>query len=460
MSAISANLTSPPDNFSTTLSSGISSSDLSIPLNSVSGLPTEGVGVLFTKDANGDVVAGSVEIIHWTGIGGSSLTLTNTGDRGLTGSDSGAQAFSAGAYFEIWVTSYYYKSLRDGIAAIDVAALIHAAANKATPVDADEFGIYDSVAAILKNVTWANIKTTLLAWLRLSTTIIPVNAPQGFLINGKISVTDASGITVALKTLAGNDPSSSDPVYVRIGDTVRTITSALSKSNADGTNYMNAGSSELATKEIDYFVHIGWNASNNTPFIGWARIPCSSIANIASYNTIDEKSLMCSQTSADGLVNADYMEVVGRFAATLSAGAGYTWSVPAYTALNLIQHPIYESRWLDYVPQTTASAGTWGNQVGRSGNYQVRGDTIFYSGYNSGTTSSTPQNLRLSLPFTPTASYTFWAIPGYTTDAGTAMASSQEVATGSALVYIYKYNFANYAATTAQVGRSTGFFKI
>ncbi len=31
-----------------------------------------------------------------------------------------------------------------------------------------------------------------------------LNAPKGFMLNGKISVLDASGITVALKTLAGN----------------------------------------------------------------------------------------------------------------------------------------------------------------------------------------------------------------------------------------------------------------
>lgn len=101
-------LPSPIDNFSTTLSSGISSSTLTIPLNSVANLPTEGVGALFTKDTNGEVNVGSVELIHWTSISGSSLVLTDTGDRGLTGSDAGAQAYSTGAYFEIWVTSYYF----------------------------------------------------------------------------------------------------------------------------------------------------------------------------------------------------------------------------------------------------------------------------------------------------------------------------------------------------------------
>lgn len=117
MSAISANLPTPPDNFSTTLSSAINTSALSIPLNSVSGLGTEGVGVLFRKDADGAVVAGSIEFIHWTNISGSSLTLTDTGDRGLTGSDSGAQSYSAGDYFEVWVSSYYYASQRTGFTA-------------------------------------------------------------------------------------------------------------------------------------------------------------------------------------------------------------------------------------------------------------------------------------------------------------------------------------------------------
>ena len=55
------------------------------------------------------------------------------------------------------------------------------------------------------------------------------NAPQGFLINGKIVRTvDSGNMTFAIKTLAGNDPSATDPVYCRIGNTVRSITSALS----------------------------------------------------------------------------------------------------------------------------------------------------------------------------------------------------------------------------------------
>lgn len=50
--------------------------------------------------------------------------------------------------------------LRD-ISAFDLAAAINGATNKATPVDADKIGIWDSVSGLLRNITWANIKTTL-----------------------------------------------------------------------------------------------------------------------------------------------------------------------------------------------------------------------------------------------------------------------------------------------------------
>lgn len=44
----------------------------------------------------------------------------------------------------------------------DIAAVIHAASSKATPVDADELGLVDSAASFaLKKLTWADLKTTL-----------------------------------------------------------------------------------------------------------------------------------------------------------------------------------------------------------------------------------------------------------------------------------------------------------
>jgi hypothetical protein len=110
MSSITKALPTPADNFSTTLSSGVTNTGLSIPLNSVTNLPTEGVGVIYQKNSDGTPVVSSIEFIHWTNISGSNLTLTDTGDRGLTGSYNAAQAHSSGDTFECWVhSSYHFK---------------------------------------------------------------------------------------------------------------------------------------------------------------------------------------------------------------------------------------------------------------------------------------------------------------------------------------------------------------
>lgn len=129
MSSISSWLSAPPNNFSTTLSSGVTNNALTIPLNSVTGLPTEGVGVIFKKDADGAVDATTVEFIHWTNVSGLSLTLTDTGDRGIDGSyGAAAQAHDANDYFEVWVSSQYYSSQRTGFVAEHSAEGVHSEA--------------------------------------------------------------------------------------------------------------------------------------------------------------------------------------------------------------------------------------------------------------------------------------------------------------------------------------------
>lgn len=177
--------------------------------------------------------------------------------------------------------------------------------------------------------------------------VIPLNAPEGFLINGKIVPSVASNnLTVALKTKAGEDPSADDPVYVMIGGTLRTITSALSVTKNAGANWFNAGSSELAAQEIDFFVYLGYNATDGV-VIGFSRIPYGKEYDDFSITSTNEK--YCAISTITNAAAGDDYEVIGRFAATLSAGAGYTWTVPTFTNKNLIQRPIYETRWLTYV---------------------------------------------------------------------------------------------------------------
>ena len=226
------------------------------------------------------------------------------------------------------------------------------------------------------------------------------NAPEGFLINGKISVVDTAGLTVAIKTLAGTNPSASDPVYIRINGVVRSITAALSVAKADATNWCNAGSAELATKEIDYFVYLGYNATNGV-VIGFSRYPGASSYDDFSTTATNEK--YCAISTITNAAAADYYNIIGRFAATLSAGAGYTWTVPTFTAKNLIQRPIYETRWLEFDPNPDVSGGTTPTYVTNFENYyKISRRTLFLDMFwytASGGTAGAGSTLRWRRPF-------------------------------------------------------------
>lgn len=278
---------------------------------------------------------------------------------------------------------------------------------------------------------------------QFSSGLLAVPAQQGFLINGKISVTDAAGITVAIKTLAGTDPSATDPVYVRIGDTIRTISAALSVAKADGTNWCNAGSAELATKEIDYFVYLGYNATDGV-VIGFSRYPGANSYNDFSATTTNEK--YCAISTITTAAATDYYEVIGRFAATLSAGAGYTWTVPTYTAKNLIQRPIYETRWLDWQPTYSGSGSmTWTSVTGTR-SYKVRYSDVQAREEASGTTGGTASiALYSTQPFTITNNA---AASIVCVDGGAQISGVARVDTST--IEIYKYNSSNWALAASQ----------
>ena len=84
-------------------------------------------------------------------------TIKSYGDRWLHGSM---------AIEYTWVDPGVWVDLSEPTAA-DVAAAIHAATGKTTPVDADELGLSDSEASwSLKKLTWANLKAVLLAYFK------------------------------------------------------------------------------------------------------------------------------------------------------------------------------------------------------------------------------------------------------------------------------------------------------
>lgn len=224
---------------------------------------------------------------------------------------------------------------------------------------------------------------------------------EGQMLNGFIQVSVAtSDLTVQIRTIAGTAPSASDPVYVRINNTVRKITGALSVTKNDGTNWCNAGGAELATKEVDYFVYLGYNATDGV-VIGFSRIPYGT--QYSSFSATSTNDKYCAISTITNAAAGDYYTVIGRFAATLSAGAGYTWTVPTFTNANLIQRPIYNTRALTWQPVYTNLTVGNGTTVAA---YQIIGNRCqFQNQFTLGGTSSISGAVTHTLPIGASATY-------------------------------------------------------
>jgi len=216
-----------------------------------------------------------------------------------------------------------------------------------------------------------------------------------------VPTVSANDLILSLKHEDGTDPSAVRPLYFKIGDTQRAVTAALSVTKADATNWANLGSAELATYETDLFPYLIWN-TNLTPDavdIGWSRIPYGNLYSDFSATTTNEKYLAINATApaaTDDCVN------IGRFAATLSAGAGYTWTVPTYTGVHLIQRPIYETRLLSWKPVHTRTVTAYTNvPTINTSAYQVIGRFVWINERH--TQNATPGgtgNQQFTLPFT------------------------------------------------------------
>lgn len=266
-----------------------------IPLVSVTGLPTDTVIELIIdrSDSSGVLTPSKEEVVRGTISGTNLINCT----RGVEGT---AQAHSAGA----------------------------------------------TVNALLTASMWNNMSQ----YIR--------DMPSRGLIGGIIQPTVAgNNLTVAVKTLTGNDPSVNEPVYVWIGNTLRSITSALSVTANAGTNWFNYGSSQLATYSCKYYAYVGFNAIDGITFgfspIHWGRL-YSDFSTTQTNDTFCRISTITNATAGDNYIN------VGSFYATNSGTASFNWSVPTFTTSNLIQEPDYVAPWLNYTPTySTGGAGTY-----------------------------------------------------------------------------------------------------
>lgn len=160
----------------------------------------------------------------------------------------------------------------------DPAEAIHTADAKTTPADADEFGYVDSEAAnVLKQFTWANLKTALKTYFdSLSTTLTNKRiTPRIATLTDAATVTPATdaydgGILTTLSQTTDflnptGTPTDGQRYTLRIkSSTTRTITWT---NGGSGTQYR--GSADLALPSAtsgssltDYLVFI-WNAADS-----------------------------------------------------------------------------------------------------------------------------------------------------------------------------------------------------
>lgn len=285
--------------------------------------------------------------------------------------------------------------------------------------------------------------------------------PDSWATNYKIVPSVASNnLTVALKTASGADPSVSNPIMVRIGDTERLITSALSVTKNAGTNWCNAGSAELATKEVDFFVYLGYNATDGV-VIGFSRIPYATLYSDFSATTTNEKyagiSTITNATAGDNYVN------IGRFAATLSAGAGYTWSVPTFTSANLVQRPTYETEWKYWIPTVSGFSSVPTNTIYL---YKIIGKDVMFRIRELTAGTSNANTFTYTAPFTAqTLTNGIWNFIATGTDNGTVIGASLQLSSNSATITcfptLYSSGSTSWTASgTKRIGYGSGQYPI
>lgn len=284
---------------------------------------------------------------------------------------------------------------------------------------------------------------------------------DGVMLNGKLSVTVATNnITVAIKTLAGADPSAGDPVYIRINGTIRTCSAATSVTKNAGTNWANGGAAEFAAKEIDYFAYAIWNTGPATDIIdiGFARIPFGRVYSDFSATTTNEKYLAYGNGTAPA--STDDVAVIGRFAATNSGSASYNWSVPTFTNVNLINHPIFETRPLTWQPTYSANGSmTYTTVTTDVAEYRIFGRDLRFEVEAVGTIGGTVNvSVIATLPFTARNGTYLPAFAGWVNTSGSAVGGYCLYSSGAA--YFRRYDFGNWTLGASRYINGNGSYMI
>lgn len=207
----------------------------------------------------------------------------------------------------------------------------------------------------------------------------------------------SNDLVLSLKDPYGDDFSAINVLRIQLYDTVVEINSALSVTKADATNWANLGSTELATQEVDLFAYLILETGASAGVkLGWSRIPYGTVVGDFSSTTTNEKYL-AGPTNYNA---TDKVQNIGRFNAVLSAGAGYTWSLPATSVI--VNTLILSTRWLDWTPTHSRSGGAYSNNPTiNSAKYKIVDDVLKVSErHTQHATPGSSGHQLITMPFT------------------------------------------------------------
>ena len=188
----------------------------------------------------------------------------------------------------------------------------------------------------------------------------------------KINVSASAGtLTLSITDTDTVSPSATNILPFRIGNVRLDANAALSKSYAAGVNYFNMGSTELAAQDVDLFVYMIAQGGTTLKF-GLSRIPyAETMADFTNGLTTPtgEKAIVGTYTT---YTSTDPVTNIGRVRARLSAGAGYTWTVPNSVIIN---RPVYETGCLLFQATINGAGGTIGTfaETNSMSKYIIRG---------------------------------------------------------------------------------------
>jgi hypothetical protein len=221
-------------------------------------------------------------------------------------------------------------------------------------------------------------------------------------------------------------------------------------------NSFNAGGAELATKTVRYQAKLAYRTASTAVVIGFSRVIMGNLGSDYNATATNEKYCAWSTAPAAG----DSVFNIGGFDAVLSAGAGYTWSIPAATTDTVLDWPQEDTGWLTWVPAITCSGSLTLSSISVAlARYTIDNNKLFYEIRFSGTLGGSASNvIYFTVPINCAQSANAPGM-GYGFTAGIVAACNVTAGTPDK-IGVLKYDVSNYATSGSCTVAVSGCYEI